>query len=107
MHFLIITLCIHVDSAVSLTAGIQLDDNYKEKSRQQHNKAAEHFGKFAPQVYVDLLPDPTAREKSELGMKILELFSFVLEIPNDRYITLSQNLIGCSTLSQEYCKLIG
>ena len=26
---------------------------------------------------------------------------------NDAYTTLSQNLIGCSTLSQEYCKLIG
>ena len=30
----------------------------------------------------------------------------VLEIPNDAYTTLSPNLIGCSTLSQEYCKLI-
>ena len=31
----------------------------------------------------------------------------MLEIPNDAYTTLSQNLIGCSTLSQKYCKLIG
>ena len=30
-----------------------------------------------------------------------------LEIPKDAFTTLSQNLIGRSTLSQEYCKLIG
>ena len=30
-----------------------------------------------------------------------------MEIPNDAYTTLSRNLIGGSTLSQEYCKLIG
>ena len=30
----------------------------------------------------------------------LELSSIVLEIPNGGYTTLSQNLIGCSTLSQ-------
>ena len=38
-----------------------------------------------------------------------ELSSYVglLEIPNDAYTILSQNLIGYSTLSQEYCKLIG
>ena len=40
-------------------------------------------------------------------MLTLELSSYVLEIPNDAYTTLSRNLIGCSTLSQEYCKLIG
>ena len=28
----------------------------------------------------------------------------VLEIPNDAYTTLSQNLIGCSTLSQKCCE---
>ena len=39
--------------------------------------------------------------------RALELSSIVLEIPNDAYTTLSQNLIGCSTLSQEYCKPIG
>ena len=33
-------------------------------------------------------------------MLTLELASIVLEIPNDAYTTLSQNLIGCSTLSQ-------
>ena len=33
--------------------------------------------------------------------------SYVLEIPKDAFTTLSQNLIGRSTLSQEYCKLIG
>ena len=33
--------------------------------------------------------------------------STVLEILNDTYISLSRNLNGCSTLSQEYCKLIG
>ena len=40
-------------------------------------------------------------------MLILESSSYILEIPNDAYTTLSQNLIGCSTLSQEYCQLIG
>ena len=30
-----------------------------------------------------------------------------LEIPNDAYTTLSRNLIGSSTLSQELCKVIG
>ena len=34
------------------------------------------------------------------GMLTLELSAIVLEIPNDAYTTLSQNLIGCSTLSQ-------
>ena len=37
------------------------------------------------------------------GLLALELSSAVLEIPNDACRTLSQNLIGCSTLSQEYC----
>ena len=40
-----------------------------------------------------------------------ELSSLVSEIPNDAYTTFSQILIeiliGCLTLSQEYCKLIG
>ena len=40
-------------------------------------------------------------------MLILELSSIKLEIPNDAYTTLNGDLIGCSTLSQEYCKLIG
>ena len=40
-------------------------------------------------------------------MLTLELSSYVLEIPNDVYQTLSQNLICCSTLSQECSKLIG
>ena len=40
-------------------------------------------------------------------MLLFELSSIVLEIPNDAYTTLSQNLNGCSTLSQEYSKLIG
>ena len=34
------------------------------------------------------------------GMLTLELSATVLEIPNDAYTTLSQSLIGCSTLSQ-------
>ena len=34
-------------------------------------------------------------------MLTLELSSIVLEIPNDAYTTLSRNLIGYSTLSQE------
>mgnify|MGYP001791473564 FL=1 len=38
-------------------------------------------------------------------MLISELSSNVLEIPNDAYSTLSQNLISCSTHSQEYSKL--
>ena len=33
-------------------------------------------------------------------MKKLELYSHVLKIPNDTYTTLSQNLIGRSTLRQ-------
>ena len=40
-------------------------------------------------------------------MLTLELSSYVLGIPNDAYTALSQNLTGCSTLSQGYCKLIG
>ena len=40
------------------------------------------------------------REVLEEGMLTLELSSNVLEIPNHAYTTLSQNLIGCSTLSQ-------
>ena len=40
-------------------------------------------------------------------MLTLELPSIALEIPNDAYTTLSRNLIGCTILSQEYCKLIG
>ena len=35
-------------------------------------------------------------------MLTLELSVLVLEIPNDAYTTLSRNLIGCSTLRQEY-----
>ena len=39
----------------------------------------------------------------QLGMPTLELSSYVLEIQNDSYTTLSQNMIGCSTLiSKEY-----
>ena len=41
-------------------------------------------------------------------MLTLEIFSFVLEIPNDGYTALCQFLlINCSTLSQQDCKLIG
>ena len=36
----------------------------------------------------------------------LELSSIILEIPNDANSKLCWNLIGCSTLRQEYCKLI-
>ena len=39
-------------------------------------------------------------------MSTLELSPYLLGIPNDAYTTLGQNMIGCSTLSQEYCKLI-
>ena len=37
-------------------------------------------------------------------MLTLELSSIVLEIPNNAYTTLSRNLIGYLTLSQEYCE---
>ena len=40
-------------------------------------------------------------------MLTLELPYYILEVPNDAYMTLSQNLIGPSALIQEYCKLIG
>ena len=40
-------------------------------------------------------------------MLTLELSSIVSEIPNDAYTTLGRILIGCSTLSQKDCKLIG
>ena len=43
----------------------------------------------------------------QLGKSTMELSSIVLEIPNYAYKTLSRNLIGCSTLSQENCRLIG
>ena len=39
-------------------------------------------------------------------MLTLELSPYLLGIPNDANTTLSQNMIGCSTLRQEYCKLI-
>ena len=42
-----------------------------------------------------------------MGHVTLELSSIVMGVPNDAYTTLSLNLIGCLTLSQEYCKLIG
>ena len=41
------------------------------------------------------------------GMSTLELSSSVMEIPNDAYTTLIQNVFGCSILCQEYPKLIG
>ena len=37
----------------------------------------------------------------------MELSSYVLELPNNAKTTLSQNVIGCSKLSQQCCKLIG
>ena len=40
-------------------------------------------------------------------MFTLELSTYELQIPNEAYTSLSQNLIGCSTPSQDYCKLIG
>ena len=40
-------------------------------------------------------------------MLILELSSTVLEIPHDAYTTLNQILIGSTTISQGYCRLIG
>ena len=45
--------------------------------------------------------------KRMLGILVLELSYYVLEIPNCAQTTLSQNLIGCRTLSQEYYILIG
>ena len=38
-------------------------------------------------------------------MLTYELSPYVLQIPNDAYTTLRQNLIGCSTFSQEYSEL--
>ena len=38
-----------------------------------------------------------------LDLLILELSSYVLEITDDDYTAHTQNLIGCLTLSQEYC----
>ena len=38
---------------------------------------------------------------------LIELSSFLSEIPTDAYILLSQILIGCSLLRQEYYELIG
>ena len=43
-----------------------------------------------------------AETQRQQGMLTLELSVLVLEIPNDAYTTLSRNLIGCSTLRQEY-----
>ena len=40
-------------------------------------------------------------------MLTLELYSCLLDIPNDVYLLLCQILIGCVLLSQEYGKLIG
>ena len=40
-------------------------------------------------------------------MLALELSSIILEFPKVAYTALCQHLIGCSTLSQEFCKLIG
>ena len=37
-------------------------------------------------------------------MLSLELYSIASEIPNDAYTTLGRNLIGYSTLSQEYLR---
>ena len=38
-----------------------------------------------------------------IGCINIELSSYLLKTPNDADTTLSQNLIGCSTLSQECC----
>ena len=38
---------------------------------------------------------------------MLLLNECIREFPNDAYTTPCQNLLGCSTLSREYCKLIG
>ena len=40
-------------------------------------------------------------------MFALELSPYALTTPHDAYATLSRNPIRCTTLSQEYCKLIG
>ena len=40
-------------------------------------------------------------------MLILELSYYILQVPNDAYMTLTQNLIGPSALSQDYCELVG
>ena len=64
--------------------------------------------KLPHKIYLELL---SSRNPKTLVTKLaklkLGLFSHSLEIPNDANMLLSQILIGCSLLSQEYCKLIG
>ena len=38
---------------------------------------------------------------------VIGIISYLLEIPSDAYIIPGQNLIGCSSLSHKYCKLVG
>ena len=45
-------------------------------------------------------------KRGQYGLLALGLSSYVLQIPNDACILFSENLIGCSTLRQEYCKLM-
>ena len=44
--------------------------------------------------------------KLSIGYVNIELSSYLLKTPNDPDTTLSQNLIGCSTLGQDNCELI-
>ena len=64
--------------------------------------------KLPHKIYLELL---SSRNPKTLVTKLaklkLGLFSHSLEIPNDANMLLSQILIGCSLLSQGYCKLIG
>ena len=46
--------------------------------------------------------DEEIGQNNGISNRALELSSFELEIPNDTSTTLRQNLIGCSTLSQEW-----
>ena len=76
----------------------------------------QYFSTFVETVSNILDVDETVIEQNKKAsetastrwvLQILELSSYVLQIPNDADTTLNQNLIGWSTLSQEYCKLIG
>ena len=64
--------------------------------------------KLPHKIYLELL---SSRNPKTLVTKLAKLkldsFSHSLEIPNDANLLLSQILIGCSLLSQAYCKLIG
>ena len=58
-------------------------------------------------AFVNVQMSKKVMSRTRWYVSILELSSYLLEIPNDGYTTLSQSLIGYATLSQDYCGLIG